>query len=129
MIVLLCMLMLLSAAAAPAAETGAHLAENIRHTRLDPEQCYRVRDLFFEREDLKFYLTDGLLIFAEPTNGSTVAALFVADEPADTGEIILVPPNRRERQSLARFISEPVLDEKFRTALMVFTDDNPRCGE
>ncbi len=48
MIGLLCLLMLLSAAAAPAAETGARMAANIRHTRLDPEQCYRVRDLFFE---------------------------------------------------------------------------------
>src|SRR5690606_6136196 len=41
----------------------------------------------------------------------------------DTGEVLAIPPSRRERQSLARFIEETVLDEKFRTAILFFTDD------
>ena len=52
-----------------------------------------------------------------------MVALFVASEPTDGGEIILFPPSKRERQSLSRFTSQPVLNEKFRTAMMFFTDD------
>ena len=99
-----------------------HLQE-IRQIRLDPNQCYRVRDLFLEREDLKFYFVDGYLIFGQPIAERTVVALFVASEPTDGGEIILFPPSKRERQSLSRFTSQPVLNEKFRTAMMFFTDD------
>jgi hypothetical protein len=32
----------------------------LNRIKLDPQQCYRVRDLFLEREDVKFYFTDGL---------------------------------------------------------------------
>ena len=92
-----------------------HLQE-IRQISLDPNQCYRVRDLFLEREDLKFYFVDGYLIFGQPIAERTVVALFVASEPTDGGEIILFPPSKRERQSLSRFTSQPVLNEKFRTA-------------
>ncbi len=105
------------------AESGAGHLEQIRRVRLDPAQCYRVRDLFLEREDVKFYFTDGHLLLAEPVGERTVAALFVASSPADQGEILLIPPTAGERQSVARFTSEPVLNEKFRTALMFFTDD------
>ena len=102
---------------------GEENLQKIRSIRLDPGQCYRVRDLFLEREDLKIYFVDGHLIFGQPIAGRTVVALFVASEPADTGEIILFPPSKRERQSLSRFTGQPVLNEKFRTAMMFFTDD------
>ena len=102
---------------------GQENLEKIRDIRLDPKQCYRVRDLFLEREDLKFYFVDGYLIFGQPIAERTVVALFVASEPTDGGEVILFPPSKRERQSLARFTSQPVLNEKFRTAMMFFTDD------
>ena len=102
---------------------GEENLQKIRAIRFDPEQCYRVRDLFLEREDLKIYFVDGHLIFGQPIADRTVVALFVASEPADTGDIILFPPSKRERQSLSRFTGQPVLNEKFRTAMMFFTDD------
>ncbi len=102
---------------------GEENLEKIREIRLDPEQCYRVRDIFLEREDLKFYFVDGHLIFGQPVAGRTVVALFIASEPTDGGEIILFPPSKRERQSLARFTGQPVLNEKIRTVMMFFTDD------
>jgi hypothetical protein len=91
--------------------------------RLDGAQCWRIRDLFLEREDLKFYLTDGYLIFAEPYRGRDVAALFVAKASTDYGELLLIPPTAGERESLARFTGETVLSERFRSALMLFSDD------
>ena len=91
---------------------GEENLEKIRAIRLDPEQCFRVRDIFLEREDLKFYFVDGHLIFGQPVAGPHRCRLFVASEPTDGGEIILFPPSKRERQSLSRFTGQPVLNEK-----------------
>ena len=117
------MLVLLGQAAPVRAGWAAEQLAGIRGTRLDPEQCYLVRDLFLEREDVKFYFVDGHVIFAQPFDGREFAALFVATDPADRGQIILFPPSKQERQSLARFTSQPALDERFRSAMMFFTDD------
>ena len=106
-----------------AAETAAQKLVEIRRLSLDATQCYRIRDLFLEREDFKFYFSDGYLIFSSPIAGRTLAALFIAESPSDEGEIILIPPTRHERHSLNRFTSQPVLNEKFRQAMMFFTDD------
>ncbi len=92
-------------------------------TELDPQECYRVRDLLLEREDVKLYFNDGLLLFAKPFDGRDVAAFFLAVEPGDNGEILVIPPTPRERKSVALFTNDAVLDERFRSALMLFTDD------
>ena len=94
----------------------------IRAASLDPEQCYRVRDLAVGREDLKLYLTDGYLIFSKPVNGERISAVFTADVEGGDGEVLLLPPYRGERQSLARFTQSPNLDEHFRAAVLVASD-------
>ena len=117
-------LFLIAGLAVPsAAEPLAEQLETIRQTPLDPTQCYRVRDVFLEREDAKFYFTDGYLLFAKPYRDRTIAALFLATSPEDEGEILVIPPTARERRSVARFTAEPILNQKFRTAMMLFTDD------
>jgi len=105
------------------ARSAEERLQAIDETSLDAAQCYRVRDLFFEKEDVKIYFTDGHLIFGKPLGGRTISALFVTSSSTDTGEIILLPPNEAERQALARFTKEPVLSSKFRTAALFFTDD------
>lgn len=95
----------------------------IRGLQFDPQQCYRVRDLFLEREDVKFYFTDGLLIFAEPLDGREVGAFFVAQETTDSAEILAIPPTGQERYSMASFTGDGVLNRPFNHALFVFTDD------
>lgn len=95
----------------------------IQHLQFDPEQCYRVRDLFLEREDVKFYFTDGLLIFAEPIDGRDVAAFFIAQEATDSAEILAIPPTAQERYSMASFTGDGVLNRPFNHALLLFTDD------
>src|SRR5580704_159943 len=86
-----------SAAAPPVAD----LARSIRQAGLDPEECYRVHDLSFQKEDIRMYLTDGYLIFSKPVAGQSRSALFTADVEGGDGEVILLPPYRGERQSLA----------------------------
>ena len=97
--------------------------QQIRRVELDPERCYRVRDVFLEREEIKLYFTDGHLIFGRKVHGRDIAVAFVSSEPADTGEALLIPPTPGERHAIARFLDETVLDEKFRTAVFFFTDD------
>jgi hypothetical protein len=101
---------------------GKELAQQIRAAALDPDQCYRVRDLTLAREDLKLYLTDGYVIFSKPVNGERISAVFTAEVEGGDGEVLLLPPFRGERQSLARFTQSPNLDEHFRAAVLVFSD-------
>ena len=105
-----------------AGPSAADLARSIRQAGLDPDQCYRVRDLSFQKEDIKVYLTDGYLIFSKPVEGERRAAVFTAEVEGGDGEVILLPPYRGERQSLAFFTKSANLDEHFQAALMIFTD-------
>ena len=107
-------------AAGPAAE----LARAIRENTFDRDECYRVRELRLAKEDIKIYLTDGHLIFAKPVAGHRTAAVFVADTDGGDAEIILMPPDRAERRSLAAYTHTPNLDEHFHMAMFLFTDDD-----
>lgn len=121
--------MTLWAAAPVVASQGAEDLKRIKSLELDPERCYRVRDAFFEREEIKLYFTDGHLVFAKPVLGRTIAALFLATSQTDTGEVLVIPPTPAERQSVVRFLGESILNEKFRNAMMFFTDDTPEVLE
>ena len=55
--------------------------------------------------------------------GRRIAAVFVADVEGGDAEVILLPPDRAERRSLASYIHSPNLDEHFRTGLFLFTGD------
>lgn len=104
-------------------EAASRLAALLREQGLAPEECYRVRDLAFAKEDARIYLTDGYLIFGKPVNGVRVSAVFSADIEGGSAEILLMPPHRSERLSLASFAGTPNLNERFRDALFIFTDD------
>ena len=106
-------------AASPGA---AELTASIREVGLDPAACYRVRDLSFAKEDIRLYLTEGYLIFSKPVMGQRLAAVFTSDVEGGDGEVILIPPTRGERQSLASFTQSPNLDEHLRSALMLSTE-------
>ena len=108
-------------AQAPPPNAG-ELARLIRDNGLDPTECYRIRDFNFNKDDVRLYLNDGYLIFAKPVLGQRLSALFTTDVEGGDGEVIVIPPTRSERQSLASFTQSPNLDEHVRVALMVFTD-------
>jgi hypothetical protein len=101
----------------PAAAIGAE----IHRLELDPDACYRIRDLSFERPDVRFFFTDGWLVFARPIAGHRVAALYRASESTDDAEIMLRPSSRSERASLARSAGTPNMDEHFGMAVLLFS--------
>ena len=103
--------------------TAADIARAIRENSFDRDECYRVRDLTIIKEDIRIYLTDGYLIFSKPVAGRRMAAVFSTDVEGGDGEVILLPPDRAERRSLAAFIDSPNLDEHIRAALLLFTGD------
>jgi len=103
------------------AGTAADFVRALHENRFDESECYRVRDITIVKEDLKIYLTDGHLIFSKPLAGRRVAAAFTADVDGGDGEVILMPPSRAERSSLASYTGSPNLDEHFRAAMFIFT--------
>ena len=90
---------------------------------LDPTECYRLRHINFSADRAKFFFEDGYLIFGRPIDGRRISALFSTDVEGGDGEILLLPPNRAERQSLASYIGSPNLDEHFTTAFLLFSPE------
>ena len=107
--------------------TAAHIADALDHIQIDSNQIYHVRDLQIARGDIKIYLTDGVLAFVTPVAGRAIAAVFTTalSETGDA-EVVLLPPQRSERASLASFTNSPNLDEHFGSALFIFSDDTAK---
>jgi hypothetical protein len=107
--------------------SAAELGRTLRESGLDAGECYRVRDIEFSQEDAQFYLTSGYLIFGKPVNGAPVAAVFTADTEGGDAEVLMLPPDRSERRSLATYTESPNLDEHFINAIFLFTDERVRA--
>lgn len=101
---------------------AASYARAVQQAGLDPDHCYRVRDLTIFRDELKFYLTEGHLIFSREVEGRRFGAVFTADLPGGDGEVLVMPPLRSERLSLASFAKTPNLSEHFTAAVFLFSD-------
>jgi len=117
------LLLLLTLHAQAANTTAADLAHQLQQISLDPEECYRVIELNFVKEDLKIYLNSGFIIFSKPVSGVRSAAVFVANEEGGDAELLIMPPVRSERLSLSTFTNSPNLNEHFKTAVLIFSDD------
>src|SRR5690349_17747189 len=105
------------------ATTASELARAVVDAGLDPSECYRVRDLTLSADRAKFFFADGYLILGRPIAGQRVTALFTTDVEGGDAEILLLPPNRAERQSLAAYIGSPNLDEHVSTAFLMFSPE------
>jgi len=105
------------------AQTAQEVASQLKATAINPQDCYQVRDLTFVREDLKFYLTEGVIAFGKPIGGRIMSAVFTTDVENGDAELLVLPPTRGERSSMAAFTGSPNLDEHFSAAILLFTDD------
>lgn len=85
---------------------------------LDPSKIYDIREASLDREDLHLVFHDGTIAFTQAVNGKITGALFMGE-----GEILVMPPNSAERQSLALFTKKGVLNEQFTLAYFRFVDD------
>ena len=107
-----------------AAPKPADIAAEIKRGELDPNECYRVRDIALERGgDIKLYLNDGFLIFGKPVGGRRISAVFTADAEDGDAEVLVMPPSKGERLSVSAFAGSPTLAEHFKSGLFLFTDD------
>jgi hypothetical protein len=109
-----------------AADQGMELLQTIRDAGLDAAECYRVRDVSFARDEAQVFLTDGYVILGKPVNGRRMTAVFSAETETGDAELLLLPPNRAERSSLAKHTGSPNLEEHFTSAIFVFADGTDR---
>src|SRR5882724_4920605 len=98
--------------------TTAGLYARLRSVGLDEHRLYRVRGASIDRPNLHLVLDDGVLAFTEDICGRTTGAYFEGE-----GEVLLRPPNKVERGSLALFTGMAILEEQFSSAYFRFNDD------
>src|SRR5208282_4719245 len=85
---------------------------------LDPSKVYRIRDVTLDRAALHLTLDDGTIAFTQDVAGHVSGAFFEGD-----GEVLLSPPDRTERASMALFTGGAILEESFTTAYLRFNDN------
>jgi hypothetical protein len=102
----------------PSVQSAESLYLQLRAVGLSKSRVYRVRDLSIDRAAFHVTLNDGTIAFTEDVVGRVTGAFFEGD-----GEILLFPPNRYERASMALFTGEAILEERFVTAYFRFNDD------
>src|SRR5262249_4260500 len=108
-----------AAGQAPASPTGAvALFRELLNPAFDPTDVYTIRDVFFLREALHISISERTFALMRDVDGHATGAVFEG-----VGEILLVPPNRAERTSLALYTGSAVFEERFQSAYFRFSDD------
>jgi Peptidase family M1 domain len=102
---------------APASGAVA-LYRDLLNPSFDVKDVYQIREVSFLLEDLHISISDGTMAFMREVNGHVTGAVFEG-----VGEVLLVPPNRAERTSLALFTGSAVLEQRFQSAYLRFADD------
>src|SRR5882757_8756910 len=98
--------------------TTAGMYARIRSVGLAQQRVYRVRNASIDRPNLHLILDYGTLAFTEDICGRITGAFFEGE-----GEVLLRPPNRVERGSMAFFTGMAILEEGFSSAYFRFNDD------
>jgi len=87
---------------------------------LDPSRVFKVRGAALDRSAIHITLEDGTIAFTKDVLGRITGAFFEGD-----GEVLLVPPNEVERNSMGLFTGMAILEERFSTAYFRFNDNTP----
>ena len=90
----------------------------LRSVGLDPQRVYKIREAAIDREDVHLWLNDGTIAFTQSVDGRVTGAYFEGE-----GEVLVRPPDRRERASLGLFTRQGVLEEQFSSVYLRFNDD------
>ncbi len=102
--------------------SGGKPAENLylqlQRVGLDPSRVYRVRDASIDHAALHITFENGTLAFTSDVAGRVTGAFFEGQ-----GEILLAPPSRVERSSMALFTGAAILEETFVSGYFRFNDD------
>ena len=98
--------------------TAGVLYSRLHSVGLDEQRVYHVRGASLDRPNLHLAFDDGTLAFTEDICGRVTGAMFEGE-----GEVLLRPPNRVERESLALFTGMAILEEQFNSGYLRFNDD------
>lgn len=104
--------------AAPSQSGAVALYRELLNPAFDAKDVYQVREVSIILEDLHISISDGTIAFVREVNGRITGAMFEG-----VGEVLLVPPNRAERTSLALFTGSAVLEQRFQSAYLRFADE------
>ena len=95
--------------------------DQLHNVKVDPGQIYVLRHAQLVRDRVKIFFNRGYIGFFTKAAGEITGAVFTGE-----GEILLIPPTQVEKESLARFVHSPILEEQFSTAILRFTDQTAR---
>jgi hypothetical protein len=104
--------------APPIASGTVALYRELLNPTLDPADVFQVREVSIQLEDLHISISDGTMAFVRAVNGHITGAMFEG-----IGEVLLVPPDRAERTSLALFTGASIMEQRFQSAYLRFSDD------
>ena len=90
----------------------------LRNVGLDPQRVYKIREAAIDRDDIHLWLNDGTIAFTQSVDGRITGAYFEGE-----GEVLVRPPDRRERASLGLFTNLGVLEAQFSSVYLRFNDD------
>lgn len=99
-------------------QTAEALYLRLRSVGLEASRVFQVREASLDRPGVHISFDDGTLAFTEDVCGRVTGAFFEGE-----GEVLMVPPDRAERSSMALFTGAAILEEKFTTAYLRFNDD------
>jgi len=102
----------------PIAKPAEALYLQLRSVGLDAERTFHIRGGSLDRSALHIAFEDGEISFTTAINGHITGAFFEGD-----GELLLRPPNRVERNSMALFTGMAILEERFTTSYLRFNDE------
>jgi len=85
---------------------------------LNPARTYQVRGASIDLPGIHLTFEDGLIAFTADVENHVTGAFFEGD-----GEVLLTPPTREERASMALGTGMAILEEHIKTAYLRFNDD------
>jgi hypothetical protein len=118
---LLALVMVSSKAWAGSGLDPQEVLDQLHNIKVDPDQVYVLRHAQLIRDRAKIFFNRGYIGFLTKAAGEITGAVYVGE-----GEILLIPPTQVEKESLARFIHSPILEEQFTMAILRFTDQTAK---